>query len=278
MISLPNKPITSVYFRGNHLSASLKLFFVGALCALSALLFPSLPALAATISEIFLILPPEHVRNLSSVDRRAMLDSHAQGSGGYTPPNDAGYWVELHGEHSITLFNLRDAPIVYKVFNTTKGWQLLAICRSRQTYGPANANELPHETYLDMILYSVSVSNDLLIVDLADYLPEIGVWDFVTRETVTDREALRDLEAINQIFPDCLTCHASVQDSTTIDILTVTSINAHSCASLLPQFKLLPLKWEGYRFSKPYNRAALPENDKRPTDPRHGVYYHEPGK
>ncbi|MDR2368214.1 MAG: hypothetical protein LBF58_08930 [Deltaproteobacteria bacterium] len=249
-----------------------------AFLAAALTLIAPLPAFAATITEIFVMLPPEQVRDLTPVDRRALIDNHGQGASGYTAPDANGYWLEIHGTHSLTLFGIRDAPISYKVFPTSKGWQLLAICRSRQTYGPANANELPHESFLDLTLYSVSATNDLLTADVADYLPEISVWDFVTRDTVTDKNAFSDLKAINQVFDDCLTCHSSVEDSSTIDIVTVTSINGHSCAYLLPQFKLLPLRWVGDRFTKPYDRAALPGPDRPKAEPRHGIYYHEPGK
>ncbi|MDR2386520.1 MAG: hypothetical protein LBE80_02910, partial [Deltaproteobacteria bacterium] len=114
-------------------------------------------ARSATIQEIFIMLPEERVMNLSPVDRRALIDKSGQGASGYTPPDERGFWVEIHGIHSLTLFSIRDAPINFKVFSSSKGWQLLAICRSRQTYGPANANETPHETFLDLILYSVSL-------------------------------------------------------------------------------------------------------------------------
>jgi hypothetical protein len=261
-----------VHFQGRGFT--LALAFLGlALCWLF-----SSPAQSATIQEVFTLIPPEHVRDLDPVDRRALLDRHGQAASGYTAPDANGYWVEVHGINTITLFSIRDAPIVYKIFNSTRGWQLLAICKSRQTYGPANANELPHETFLDLVFYSVSSAGDLIKLDLADYVPEIGVWDFVTSDTVTDKDAFRDLQAINQIFPDCLTCHASVQDSNTIDIMTVTSINGHSCGFLLPQFKLLPLRWVGDVFTKPYDRAALPGPDRPKPPERHGIYYHEPGK
>jgi hypothetical protein len=160
----------------------------------------------------------------------------------------------------------------------TRGWQLLAICHSRQTYGPANADELPHVSFLDLIIYTVSSTNDLIRADIADYLPEIGVWDYVTSDTVTDKRAFRELQAISQIFPDCLTCHASSQDSISLDIMTVTSINGHSCSNLLPQFKLLPLRWEGDHFTKPYDRAALPEPERANKETSRGIYYHDPGK
>ncbi|MDR3134619.1 MAG: hypothetical protein LBU69_00830 [Deltaproteobacteria bacterium] len=248
------------------------------LLAISLVLTASQTARAATISEIFLLVPSERLMGLTAVDRRALLDRIGQGAAGYTSPSDDGHWLELNGTHSLTLFSIRDAPIVLKVFQATNGGQLLAICRSRQTYGPANANELPHETFLDLFLYSVSATNDLIQVNLADYFPPIGIWDFVTLDTITDPNALRDLQAKELIFEDCLTCHASTQDSITIDIMTVTSINGHSCAYLMPQFKLLPLSWEGYQFTKPYDRAAIPGQERLRPEPKRGIYYHDPGK
>jgi hypothetical protein len=233
---------------------------------------------AATITEIFLLLPPEQTRGLSNVDKRALLDNVGTGAAGYPTPSQAGYWLDIRSENTLTLFSIRGAPIVYKVFPLPRSAQLLVICRSRQTYGPANANELPHETYLDLVLYTISPTNDLIRADIEDYLPEIGVWDYVTSDTVTDRDAIRDLQVISNFFDDCLTCHASVQDNISLDIMTVTSINGHSCAFLMPQFKLLPLRWEGDHFTKPYDRAARPERDRAKKENPHGIYYHEPGK
>ncbi|MDR1109175.1 MAG: hypothetical protein LBP92_00395 [Deltaproteobacteria bacterium] len=251
---------------------------LAAFLALALLMAWPVAARAATITEIFLLLPPEQTRGLSAVSRRALLERIGQGQAGYTAPSQEGLWMEVHGENALTLFGTSQAPVTYKVFPMPRGWQLLSICRSRQTYGPANAGEQPHETFLDLALYLVSATNDLIPAAIADFLPEVGVWDFVTRDTVEDRQAVRDLEAINQIFPDCLTCHASTQDPLALDIFTVTSINGHSCALLMAQFKLLPLRWAGDHFSKPYDRAARPGTERaRPAPPR-GLYYHEPGK
>jgi hypothetical protein len=241
--------------------------------------FPSAPeAVAADITELFLLLPPEHVRDMNAATRRGLLDNRGQGAAGYTAPSQEGRWVEVRGANVLTLFGLAEAPIVYKVFPMTRGWQLLTICRSRQTYGPANTAELPHETFLDLVLYLVSTANDLIRADVEDYFPPIGVLDFMTKDTVMDRRALEDLAAIDLSFADCLTCHASVQDELTLDIMTMTSINGHSCANLLAQFKLLPLKWEMDRFSKPYDRAAGPEPERERIETPRGLYYHEPGK
>jgi hypothetical protein len=97
----------------------------------------------------------------------------------------------------------------------------------------------------------------------------------VTYDTLEDRQAVRDLEFINESFADCLTCHASTEDPLALDVFTVTSINGHSCAHLMAQFKLLPLKWEGDRFTKPYDRAApRVEYGPAPDKPK-GLYYHE---
>ncbi|MDR1050751.1 MAG: hypothetical protein LBP95_06670, partial [Deltaproteobacteria bacterium] len=210
--------------------------------------------------------------------RRALLEAHSQGRAGYTAPDEQGRWVQVHGDNALTLFGLNEAPVVYKIFPMLKGWQLLTICRSRQTYGPANSVELPHETFLDLVIFLVSSTDDLIRADLKDYFPEVTVLDFVTADTVKDRLAVEDLAVIAPTFADCLTCHASVEDPLALDVLTVTSINGHSCAGLMAQFKLLPLKWESDRFAKPHDRGAPPEPERPRTEPEKGIYFHERGQ
>jgi hypothetical protein len=235
--------------------------------------------LAATITEIFQLLPPEQVKGLSGSYRMELIELYGQGASGYTTPSREGFWLEFHGDNAMTLFATSQAPIVYKSFQTNKGWQLLVICTSRQTYGPANEWEAPHENPLDLVLYLVSPTNDLIRAYTEDYLPPISIYDFVTLDTIEDRRAVRDLENLKELFySECLTCHASIQDALALDIFTVTSINGHSCASFMSQFKLLPLKWNGEYFIKPYDRAAPIEKLPPSKDNRKGLYYHDPGQ
>ena len=138
--------------------------------------------------------------------------------------------------------------------------------------------EPPHDSYLDLSLYLISPVGDLHRAEIDDYFPPISVLDFMTADTLQDKGAARDLAWIDQSFSDGLTCHASAQDPLALDILTVTSVNGHSCAHLMAQFKLLPLKWNGERFSKPYDRAAPYIEPERPAPRPHGLYYHEVGK
>ena len=233
---------------------------------------------AATAAEVLAMLPPEQVRGLSPALRRDLLDRAHQGASGYSAPSPEGNWLELHGENALTMYGSGAGPLVLKVFPASSGWTLAVICRSRQTQGPSSMVEPPHDSFLDLSLFILSPVGDLHRAEYADYLPPINVLDFMTAETIEDPGAVRDLAIIDESFADCLTCHASAQDPLALDILTVTSVNGHSCAHLLAQFKLLPLKWTGERFTKPYDRAApfLPE--KPPPEKPHGIYYHDVGK
>ncbi|MDR1487976.1 MAG: hypothetical protein LBT62_08325 [Deltaproteobacteria bacterium] len=239
--------------------------------------FPKI-GFSAAITEIFLLIPPEQAKGLTSSIRRELLTLTGQGSSGYSAPSREGYWVEIHSDSAMTLFGISQAPVVYKTFPTNKGWQLLAICRSRQTHGPAKDWQIPHETPLDLVLYLISPTNDLIRAYTEDYLPKISVLDFVTLDTITDRRAVLDLEVIDETFyADCLTCHASVQDPVALDILTVTTINGHSCSHFMSQFKLLPLKWNGEYFTKPYDRADVYDEPRKEKTTKKGLYYNEPG-
>jgi hypothetical protein len=252
-----------------------------AVLLLAALVLASLassPAAAATAAEVFGLLPPEQTRGLSPALRGDLLARAHQGAAGYSSPSHEGYWVELHGQNALTLYGTGAGPVVVKVFQTNTGWTLAVVCRSRQTQGPSSMVEPPHDSYLDLSLHLISPVGDLMRADYADYFPPVNVLDFMTADTVLDQGAVRDLAWIDQSFSDCLTCHASKEDPIALDILTVTSVNGHSCAHLLAQFKLLPLKWNGERFIKPYDRAAPYIEDDRPPPPPHGIYYHDAGK
>jgi hypothetical protein len=246
--------------------------------ALALPLIAPRPLKAADIGEVFASLPPEEARGLSSALRRDLLDRAHQGASGYSAPSPEGFWLEIHGDRSLTMYGSGSGPTVYKIFPLATGWTLAAICRSRQTQGPSSLVEPPHDSYLDLGLYLLSPAGDLMRAELYDYLPPISVLDFMTADTLTDPRAASDLAFIDQTFSDCLTCHASAQDPLALDILTVTSVNGHSCSHLLAQFKLLPLKWTGERFEKPYDRAAPREADRGPRAKPHGIYYHEIGQ
>jgi hypothetical protein len=233
-------------------------------------------AQAATVAELFLRLSPEQTRGLSAAMRRELLDNSGQGASGYTMPSREGRWAQIHGPDALTLFGERESPVVYKTFQSPGGWQLLVVCRSRQTHGPVELASF-HDTPFDLVLFLVDASLNLVEVRLEDYLPSVNVLDFVTADTVKDPRAVRDLALINQDFGACLTCHASVEDPLALDIVAVTSLNGAACANFMAQFKLLPLKWVGDRFVKPYDRAA-PFDEPRPRSERpHGLYYREPG-
>ncbi|MDR1871641.1 MAG: hypothetical protein LBS60_06890 [Deltaproteobacteria bacterium] len=235
------------------------------------------PLKAADIRDYFIKVPESFVYNLSAVDRRALLDSSARRKPDYVAPSPAGFWVEIHGPQALTLFGHHRTPLVFKTFPSKERWKLLVICQSRQTSGPTEGDPASPAPSYDLNLLLVDHNDELNSASLDTYIPPISVLDFVTGDTLTDRGAVRDLAMINQGFDRCLTCHASVLDPSSLDILTVTTINGHSCLGYLPQYKLLPLYWNGEYFIKPHDRAAPPE-DKRTEKPSapHGPYYRPP--
>ncbi|MDR2406175.1 MAG: hypothetical protein LBE27_07390 [Deltaproteobacteria bacterium] len=228
--------------------------------------------------DLFLKLPDSETNGLIPIQRREMFDTVSQ-SKGYSPVSREGFWLEIRNANVITLFGIHHMPTVYKLFRGSGGGaDILAICRSLQTSGPASSDERSEGApAYDLTLYQAGVGLDLVRVDHQDYIPPIGVLDFTTRDTLDDYYATKDLELINQHFTPCLTCHASVEDPVALDILTVTSINGASCATFITHFKLLPLAWNGSRFDKPYDRAVSPDEPwiKREQS-KHGIYYHSP--
>ncbi|MDR1608633.1 MAG: hypothetical protein LBT38_09540 [Deltaproteobacteria bacterium] len=235
------------------------------------------PAQGADIRDYFVKAPDSLAHGLSAVDRRALLNIEAQKQSQYSTPSPSGFWVEIHGPSALTLFGYHRSPIVFKTFDTQERWKLLAICQSRQTSGPTEQDPASPGRPYDLTLMQVDHNDELNTALMGLYIPPISVLDFVTADTLTDRQAARDLAIINEDFESCLTCHASVLDPKALDILTVTTINGHSCLGFLPQFKLLPLAWNGRYFTKPHDRAAPPE-DRRPQPPegQHGPYYRPP--
>jgi hypothetical protein len=45
----------------------------------------------------------------------------------------------------------------------------------------------------------------------------------------------------------------------------------------MSQFKLLPLKWNGEYFTKPYDRADVYDEPRIEKNTKKGLYYNEPG-
>jgi hypothetical protein len=235
--------------------------------------------LAWSALDLFLQTPPENAYGLTPDQRKDLVRRHSAALGGYTAPSREGYFLEIK-EPAVTLMGVHSSPIVYKLFQGKPGApDAFVVCRSRQTSGPSTAFErLPSRPAFDLLVYQAGISRAMMPVRTHDYIPPIGVLDFVTRDTLEDTLARRDLAAIDRDFVPCLTCHASTEDRNALDIVTVTSINAHSCGSFLPQFKLIPLFWNGEYFTKPYDRAASPDEpwDRLRERPR-GLYYDPPG-
>jgi hypothetical protein len=234
---------------------------------------------AGNILDIFLELPPEATYGLTREQRTLLAQSHRGSVEGYTAPSREGYFLEIK-DPALTLMGVHRSPIVYKLFQGGPGAPaVLAVCRSRQTSGPSTAYErLPDRPPFDLMLYRTGISRAMIPALVHEFVPPIGVLDFVTTDTLEDELARRDLEAIDRDFLPCLTCHASTEDRAALDIVTVTSINAHSCGGFLPQFKLIPLSWNGEHFTKPYDRAASPDEPwDRLREKGRGIYYDPPG-
>lgn len=232
-----------------------------------------------SVTDVFYKLPDSEVSGIGSEERRNLVERSGKAVG-YSAPSKAGFWVETSLPNVLTLYGIHHSPVVYKLFEGKEGHpDLLVICRSRQTSGPTRSDErIPDPPPMDISLYSYLANSDVIKVDRSDFIPPIGVLDFVTYDVIEDARARYDLGVINEDFLRCLTCHASPQDKLALDIVTVTSINAHSCAGFLPQFKLIPLSWNGEHFEKPYDRAASPDEPwiRRGPRPR-GLYYDPPG-
>jgi hypothetical protein len=233
----------------------------------------------SNIQDLFLRLPNSETNNLSITERQDLIDRHGLANG-YTAPSKEGYWVEIKSNNVLTLLGIHRSPTVYKLFAGGPGLpDLLVICRSRQTSGPSTSDQkYPGEAPMDLVLFQTGRNLDFIKAQIHDFIPPVGPLDFVRADTLKDARAQRDLEIIAQTFTGCLTCHASTEDRVALDIVTVTSINAHSCSHFLAQFKLLPMAWNGEYFVKPYDRAASPDEPwlRHMTPPR-GIYYNPPG-
>jgi hypothetical protein len=161
----------------------------------------------------------------------------------------------------MVLHRPQGGDITYKLFEGSS-FQLLAICRGRQRPVPGDPIE-----FLDIGLYRFDRLG-FRRVSHYDYLPDIGILDFVTADTVTDRNAVHTLARLAPTYTECLSCSLSETHRLTMDIITATAMNAAPCNDLLPTFGRLPLTWNGQIFTKPYDRAAprAPDRDIRRPD------------
>ncbi len=222
-----------------------------------AFLLFSQTSFAATVSELFLRLPDEQVGGLSVAERQYHLDQAFKmreleiSMPGTMPPDVQYPWIHVYGDNYMTLQRPNFGPISFKVFNSPAGFQLLTICRGRQLSAIHDPS-----CELDLCFYRAE-GRTLAEVNGRDYLPPIGVLDFVTADTLHDKKAAEDLAVIEQTWTRCLTCHASSEDGIALDIITTTNINAKACEGFLPAFEILPLAWNGQYFKKPYDRAAV---------------------
>ena len=234
------------------------------LAALAWLLAVPGPARAATLAEIFLLLPSSECGGYSVAQRQEMLTKvmDTPGATGPAPvPDPLSPWLRQPSDSFMVLQRPRGGAITYKLFEG-RAFQLLAICRGRNLTAQGDPVEP-----LDLGLYRLDRMG-LSQVELHDYLPGIGILDFVTADTVTDPRAVRTLARLAPVYTECLSCSLSADHRLTVDIVTATTLNAAPCADLLPSFGRLPLTWDGQVFTKPYDRAAPSEEDRnlRPPD------------
>ncbi|MDR2349363.1 MAG: hypothetical protein LBF41_01890 [Deltaproteobacteria bacterium] len=230
------------------------------------------------ITELFLKLPDAETNKLTFEQRRDLLERQSL-TEGYTAPSKEGYWVRVLPPDVITLFGVHHSPVTYKLFSGNPGHpDILVICRSRQTSGPARADDkLPDPPAMDLVLYRCGTADGPTKVPTGEYVPPVSVLDFVTADAAKDARARETLKILNETFVACLTCHASAEDKAALDIVTVTSITARACGGFLPQFKLIPLSWNGELFTKPYDRAADPDEPRpRPAPSPRGIYANPP--
>lgn len=210
------------------------------------------PAWAATVSEIFLMLPNGECGGFSRVEREGMLQGAIDGNltaGQSSSPDMTNPWVRVIADSFLELHRPGYGPITYKVYEG-HGFQLLAICRGRQRTAPMD----PAGRF-NLGFYRLD-SAGLTRAEQEDYLPSVSILDFITPEILDDPRARADIAARGPTYPQCLTCNASIHDSLTLDIITFTTVNASACDNFLPPYGLLPLTWNGLGFTKPYDRAA----------------------
>ena len=228
------------------------------LAAMSLALFLSVPARAADLGEIFLLLPSSECGGYNVAQRQDMLAGILEAPGEMGPasvPGPFSPWLRQISDNFMVLQRPRAGAITYKLFEG-RSFQLLAICRGRGQRAPGDPTAL-----LDLSLYRLDRTG-LNRAHLPDYLPGIGILDFVTADTVTDSQAVGVLARLAPTYTECLTCSLSADQRLTMDIVTATALNAAPCGELLPAFGRLPLTWNGLIFTKPYDRAAPREESR----------------
>ena len=235
------------------------------LLALAWLLLLPGAARAATLAEIFLLLPSSECGGYNVPQRQDMLASLTEAPGEMGPasvPDLHSPWLRQISDNFLVLQRPRGGAITYKLYEG-RSFQLLVICRGRNRPAPGDP-----VNPLDLGFYLMDRAG-LHKVNASDYLPFIGILDFVTADTVTDPRAVRTLARLAPTYTECLSCSLSDTHRLTLDIITATALNAAPCDDLLPNFGLLPLTWDGQAFTKPYNRAA-PREDDRDRHPSQG--------
>jgi hypothetical protein len=225
------------------------------LLTLAGLLAAPGPARAATVTEIFLLLPADECGGYDQSQRQDMLAKLTAAPDETKPELDAlSPRLRQPSENFLVLQRPQAGAVTYKVFDG-RSFQLLAICRGRQQPTPGDPVEP-----LDLSFYLFDRMG-LNRVNSHDYLPSVGILDFITADTVTDPQAVRALARLAPTYAECLSCSLSLNHQLTLDIVTATSLNAAPCDGFLPTFGRLPLIWDGQIFTKPYDRAAPREAD-----------------
>ena len=234
-----------------------------ALALTAAALAPPRPAaaLASTLPEIFLTLPPADCGGYNVAQRRAMLEKITEAPAEQGPPSvpdTLSPWLRHPADNILVLQRPRAGAITYKLFEG-RAFQLLVICRGRDRPAPGDP-----AGPLDLSLYRLDRVG-LNRVSLSDYLPAIGILDFVTADTVADPRAVRALARLAPTYAECLSCSLSATHRLTMDIVTATTRSAAVCDELLPTFGRLPLTWNGLFFTKPHDRAAPRDAEDEPA-------------
>jgi len=242
--------------RPAHRSEAVK---IPAALALAWLLAAPGPARAATLTEIFLLLPSNECGGFTQAQRQDLLAKLTAPPDENTPKPDPEVEalsprLRQPSENFMVLERPPAGAITYKIFEG-RAFQLLAICRGRQQPTPGDP-----VNPLDLSFYRFD-RQGLNRANLPDYLPGIGILDFVTADTVSDPQAVRALARLAPTFAECLSCSLSANHQMTLDILTATSLNAAPCDGFLPTFGRLTLTWDSQLFTKPYDRAAPRQDD-----------------
>ncbi len=201
-------------------------------------------------------LPSTQCGGYATAERQQMLENIIAAPGAFGQPSvpDVGYpWVRLLSANYMILERPGFGPIAYKLFEGSGNFRILAISRGRQRSSPQDP-----VCRFDLCFFRQDVLG-LAEIDGGEILPTISILDFITKETLTDPDAVRDVTALAPDYHQCLTSNLSVNEAAVVDVMTSTSLSAAACNRFLPQFDLLPLTWNGRTFTKPYDRAAPPQ-------------------